>query len=61
MNFTREVPKVEDPYDWLYFSPKGLTTDFVIGVSERLCKMAQIFKKLHHCKFKVFLLVAILL
>ena len=40
----------QNPNDWLYFLPKGLTTDIVIGVGERLCKMAQIFKELHHCK-----------
>ena len=75
MNFTRrgaescdvtiveakKQPGLEDSNDWLYFPPKGLTTDIVIGVSERLCEMAQICKKLHHCKFKVFLLVVILL
>ena len=49
----------QNPNDWLYFLPKGLTTDIVIGVGERLCKMAQIFKKFHHCK--IFLLVVILL
>ena len=36
----------QNPNDWLYFLPKGLTTDIVIGVGERLCKMAQIFKEL---------------
>ena len=40
----------QNPNDWLYFLPKGLTTDIVIGVGERLCIMAQIFKELHHCK-----------
>ena len=40
----------QNPNDWLCFPPKGLTTDIVIGVGERLCKMAQIFKELHHCK-----------
>ena len=40
----------QNPNDWLRFPPKGLTTDIVIGVGERLCKMAQIFKELHHCK-----------
>ena len=57
----KKQPGLEDSNDWLYFPPKGLTTDIVIGVSERLCEMAQICKKLHHCKFKVFLLVVILL
>ena len=40
----------QNPNDWLRFPPKGLTTDIVIGVGERFCKMAQIFKELHHCK-----------
>ena len=40
----------QNPNDWLCFPPKGLTTDIVVGVGERLCKMAQIFKELHHCK-----------
>ena len=45
-----KLPGFQNPNDWLYFPPKGLTTDIVIGVGERLCKMAQIFKKFHHCK-----------
>ena len=53
-NFTiveaEKLPGFQNPNDWLYFLPKGLTTDIVIGVGERLCKMAQIFKELHHCK-----------
>ena len=53
-NFTiveaKKKPGVQNPNDWLCFPPKGLTTDIVIGVGERLCKMAQIFKELHHCK-----------
>ena len=40
----------QGPNDWLYFPPKGLTTDIVIGVGERFCKMAQIFKEHCHCK-----------
>ena len=66
MNFTREVRRVvmlpllkqKSNLDWK-IPMTGFTTDIVIGVSERLCEMAQICKKLHHCKFKVFLLVAI--
>ena len=46
----KKQPGLKDPNDWLYFPPKGLTTDIVIGMGERLCEMAQIFKKLHHCK-----------
>ena len=46
----KKKPGFQDPNDWLCFLPKGLTTDIVIGVGERLCKMAQIFKELHHCK-----------
>ena len=45
-----KLPGFQNPNDWLYFLPKGLTTDIVIGVGERLYKMAQIFKELHHCK-----------
>ena len=46
----KKPPGFQNPNDWLCFPPKGLTTDIVIGVGERLCKMAQIFKELHHCK-----------
>ena len=46
----KKQPGFQDPTDWLYFLPKGLTTDIVIGVGERLCKMVQIFKEHHHCK-----------
>ena len=46
----KKLPGFQNPNDWLYFPPKGLTTDIVIGVGERLCKMAQIFKELHHCR-----------
>ena len=53
-NFTiveaKKKPGFQNPNDWLCFPPKGLTTDIVIGVGERLCKMAQMFKELHHCK-----------
>ena len=34
----------------LFFPPKDLTTDIVIGAGEGLCKMAQIFKEYNHCK-----------
>ena len=46
----KKQPGFQNPNDWLRFPPKGLTTDIVIGVGERLCKMAQIFKEHHHCK-----------
>ena len=46
----KKQPGFQDPNEWLYFPPKYLTTDIVIGVGEGLCKMAQIFKKYHHCK-----------
>ena len=46
----KKQPGFKDPSDWLYFPPKGLTTDIVIGIGDKLCKMAQIFKELHHCK-----------
>ena len=42
-------PGLKDPVDCLYLSPKGLTTDIVIGVDDRLRKRAQIFKELHNC------------
>ena len=47
---SKKKPGFQNPNDWLHFPPKGLTTDIVIGVGERLCKMAQIFKEHHHCK-----------
>ena len=46
----KKQPGLKDPNDWLYFPPKGLTTDIVIGVGERLCEVAHIFKKFNHCK-----------
>ena len=46
----KKKPGFQNPNDWLCFPPKGLTTDIVIGVGERFCKMAQIFKEHHHCK-----------
>ena len=46
----KKLPGFQNPNDWLRFPPKGLTTDIVIGVGERLCKMVQIFKEHHHCK-----------
>ena len=50
-NVTIVEAGLQNPRDWLCFPPpKGLTTDIVIGVGERFCKMAQIFKEHHHCK-----------
>ena len=49
-------PGLKDPVDCLYLPPKGLTTDIVIGADDRLCKRAQIFKELHHCK-SIFLVM----
>ena len=46
----KKKPGFRNPNDWLRFPPKGLTTDIVIGVGDRLCRMAQIFKELHCCK-----------
>ena len=46
---TKKQPGFKDPSDWLYFLPKGLTTDIVIGIGDKLCKIAQILKELHHC------------
>ena len=46
----KKQPGLKDPNDWLYFPPKGLITDIVIGVGERLCEVAHIFKKFNHCK-----------
>ena len=46
----KKQPGFQDPNEWQYFPPKDLTTDIVIGVGERLCRMAQIFKEYHHCK-----------
>jgi len=46
----KEQPGFDDPLDWLYFPPQGLTTDCVIGLGERGGKIAQVFKQLHKCK-----------
>ena len=43
----------QNPNDWLRFPPKGLTTDIVIGVGDRFCRMAQTFKE-HHCCKSIF-------
>ena len=49
----KKKPGFQDPNDWLRFPPKGLTTDIVIGVGDRLCRMAQTFKE-HHCCKSIF-------
>ncbi|KAL9961838.1 hypothetical protein ACROYT_G030865 [Oculina patagonica] len=46
----KEQPGFDDPVDWLIFPPQDLTTDIVVGVGERLGKIAQLFKERHHCK-----------
>ncbi|KAL9961827.1 hypothetical protein ACROYT_G030853 [Oculina patagonica] len=46
----KEQPGFDDPGDWLHFPPQDLTTDVVVGVGERLGKIAQIFKQRHQCK-----------
>lgn len=46
----KKQPGFDDRIDWLYFPPQDLTTDIVIGLGERLGKIAQVFKKYHQCK-----------
>ena len=46
----KKQPGFGDPTDWLYFPPQSLTTDIVVGLGERLGRIAQVFKKLHCCK-----------
>ena len=46
----KKQPGFDDPIEWLSFPPKDLTTDIVVGVGEKLSKMAQRFKKHHKCK-----------
>ena len=46
----KKQPGFKNPSYWLCFLPRSLTTDIVIGIGDKLCKIAQIFKKLHHCK-----------
>jgi len=46
----KKQPGFENPLDWLYFPPQGLTTDCVIGLGENCGKIAQVFKQLHKCK-----------
>ena len=49
----KKKPGFQNPNDWLRFPPKGLTTDIVIGVGDRFCRMAQTFKE-HHCCKSIF-------
>ena len=49
----KKLPGFQNPNDWLRFPPKGLTTDIVIGVGDRFCRMAQTFKE-HHCCKSIF-------
>ena len=46
----KKQPGFDDPTDSLYFPPQDLTTDIVIGLGEKLGKIAQVFKKFHRCK-----------
>jgi len=46
----KKQPGFDNPLDWLYFPPQGLTTDCVIGLGENCGKIAQVFKQLHRCK-----------
>jgi len=46
----KKQPGFDDPADWFYFPPQDLTTDIVVGVGEKLGKIAQVFKEIHKCK-----------
>ena len=46
----KKRPGFDDPIEWLSFPPQDLNTDIVVGVGERLGKIAQLFKELHQCK-----------
>ena len=46
----KKQPGFDDPSDWLYFPPENLTTDFVVGMGEKMGKIAQVFKEFHQCK-----------
>ena len=45
-----EQPGFEDPLDWLNFFSEDIGLDIVVGVGERLGKIAQVLKKRHQCK-----------
>ena len=46
----KRQPGFTDPTDWLYYPPKDLKTDFVIGIGARLGKIAQHWKERYQCK-----------
>jgi len=46
----KKQPGFDDHSDWLYFPPQDCTTDIVVGVGEKLGKIAQVFKEIHKCK-----------
>lgn len=46
----KEHPGFDDPVDWLSFPPEDLCTDIVVGVGERLGKIAELFKTHQECK-----------
>ena len=46
---TKEHPGFDDPVDWLSFPPEDLSTDIVVGVGERLGKIAELFKTHQKC------------
>lgn len=43
-------PGFEDPLDWLNFFSEDIGLDIVVGVGERLGKIAQVLKRRHQCK-----------
>ena len=46
----KKQPGFDDPIEYLCFPPEDLSTDIVVGVGEKLSKMAQRFKNHHQCK-----------
>ena len=45
-----EQPGFEDPLDWLNFFSEDIGLDIVVGLGERLGKIAQVLKRRHQCK-----------
>lgn len=45
-----EQPGFEDPLDWLNFFSEDIGLGIVVGVGERLGKIAQVLKRRHQCK-----------
>lgn len=43
-------PGFEDPLDWLNFFSEDIGLDIVVGLGERLGKIAQVLKRRHQCK-----------